>query len=74
MKNRIKMRAKYAYPQLAEQLATSTAHAEGFSQQVRELELLLATTKAKMEAQQTMNEELRSYLKQQNRTEKDEGK
>jgi chromosome segregation ATPase len=59
---------------LAEQLAAVTAQAEGFSRQVRELELSLATTQARMEAQQALNEELRSYLKQQNRTEKDEGK
>jgi hypothetical protein len=36
--------------------------------------LSLASTQARMEAQQALNEELRSYLKQQNRTEKDEGK
>jgi hypothetical protein len=59
---------------LTEQLSTATAQAERFSQQVRELELSLAATQAKMEVQQALNDELRSYLKQQNRTEKAEGK
>ncbi|WP_151639304.1 DNA-binding protein [Noviherbaspirillum aerium] len=60
---------------LTEQLAAAAAQAEAFSRQVRELELSLATTQARMEAQQALNEELRSYLKQQQkRTEKDEGK
>jgi chromosome segregation ATPase len=59
---------------LTEQLAAATVQVAAFSRQVRELELSLATTQARMEAQQALNEELRSYLKQQNRTEKDEGK
>jgi HD-GYP domain-containing protein (c-di-GMP phosphodiesterase class II) len=59
---------------LTEQLARETAQAEAFSRQVRDRELSLASTQARMEAQQALNEELRSYLKQQNRTEKDEGK
>jgi hypothetical protein len=59
---------------LTEQSATATAQAEAVSRQVRDLELPLATTHARMEAQQVLNEELRSYLKQQNRIEKDEGK
>jgi chromosome segregation ATPase len=59
---------------LIEQLATATAQAESFSRQVRELELSLATAQAKIEAQQTFNGELRSYLKHQSRSEKDESK
>ncbi|MFC7518596.1 DNA-binding protein [Herbaspirillum sp. GCM10030257] len=59
---------------LTEQLAAATAQTEGFSRQVRELELSLATTQAKLEAQQTLNEELRSYLKHQNCTEKDDSR
>jgi chromosome segregation ATPase len=60
---------------LTEQLAIATAQAGEFSQQIRELELSLATIQAKLEAQQALNDELRSYLKQQqNRIEKDEGK
>lgn len=59
---------------LAEQISAVTGQAEESSRRIRELELSLATAQAKQEAQQTLNDELRSYLKHQIRTVTDEGK
>lgn len=47
---------------LAEQLKTVTEQAAGYSRQVRELELSLATVQARLDAQQTIADELRSFL------------
>jgi chromosome segregation ATPase len=47
---------------LQDQLSTASAKAEGLSRQVRDLELALAQSQAKLEAQQGIAAELRAYL------------
>jgi len=59
---------------LTEQLAAARAQAEGYARQIRELELSLASTQARTEVQQTLNEELRNYLKHQYLAGKDDSK
>jgi chromosome segregation ATPase len=53
---------------LIEQLNAAKAEREGFSRQVRELELSLAATQAKLEAHQALTSQLRKYPKREDQT------